>query len=419
MKEFDDIFRENVEKAFGGYDAGHLADKGWDSLMQRKKARRGMFIVLPLWAKAASVALILGVGGYFIYNWLNRQPAGETTAAASSPVVDESRISLPAVTKEKVSSLPAGLKETQPVRLKSTSSSGPMSVVSAGAADTSRKEPGGDPEDILLTPLAENRFVEHPDTVTRPLVEDGHLPLEEILTEPDEVKTGKKSGRTSVMAGFSGLLASAGESSSAAPGVSIGFYLDQKISRRISFRPGLALMRQSVGLENEGVIAAPSYSMQLNDGTSGQVDSYSGQLDMLALEVPLNLVFRIFEKGRSGIYVSGGASSMIYISQQMKAGFVNEYTKTSYDALSGETKTETRNSTVEVENNYAAFSRVDMFRLVNLSAGYQFGSGKSGVMIIEPFVQLPVSDLTSLDMKVRYAGVSLKMSFGKTQKDSK
>ncbi|MCU0456318.1 MAG: hypothetical protein MUE74_08455 [Bacteroidales bacterium] len=419
MKEFDDIFRENVEKAFGGYDADHLADKGWDSLMQKKNARRGLFIVLPLWTKAASLAILLGLGGYFIYSWLNRQPASETTVAASSPVKDESETSLPVVSTEKISTLPHGSKETHTGTQKSMSSVKPALEIYAVASDTATREITGDQAEPVLAQVADNRITEPSDTVTLPLEEEVRVPVEEILPEPEELKSGKRSGRTSIMAGFSGLLASSGESSSVAPGVSVGFYLDQKITRRISFRPGLALSRQSIGLENDGALPASAYSMQLSDGTSGQVDSYSGQLDMLAFEVPLNLVFRIYEKGRSGIYVSGGASSMIYLSQQMKAGFVNEYTKTSINAMSGEAMSETRYSTVEVENNYGAFSRVDMFRLVNLSAGYQFGSGKSGTMIIEPFVQLPVSDLTSLDLKVRYAGISLKMLFGKQQQDPK
>jgi hypothetical protein len=419
MKDFDDIFRENVQNAFSRYDAGHLADKGWDSFMQKKNARRGLFMILPLWAKAASVAILLGAGGYFIYNWFNRQPAGETTVAITSPDKNESETSVPVVSTEKVSTLSKGSGETKTGKGKLISSTKSSPEIIAGAVDTVRKDITGDQAEIILPPLAEYKFAGPADTVVLPLEEEARLPAEEILPEPDELKPGKRSGRTSVMAGFSGLLASAGEGSSAAPGVTVGFYLDQKITRRISFRPGLALSRQSVDLENDDALTASTYSMQLSDGTSGQVDSYSGQLDMLAFEVPLNLVFRIYEKGRSGIYVSGGASSMIYLSQQMKAGFVNEYTKTSINALSGETMSETRYSTVEVENNYGAFNRVDIFRLINFSAGYQFGSGKSRTMIIEPFVQLPVSDLTSLNMKVRYAGVSLKMRFGKAEQDSK
>ena len=106
---------------------------------------------------------------------------------------------------------------------------------------------------------------------------------------------------------------------------------------------------------------------------------------------------------------------MFYISQQFTADLVNEYAKVSYNSASGTYSTETHYSTVEVEKDYGAFSRTDFMGLANLSAGYSFPYGKTGTMLIEPFVQLPVSDLTSLNLRVRYGGVSMKLRFGKLE----
>ncbi len=78
---------------------------------------------------------------------------------------------------------------------------------------------------------------------------------------------------------------------------------------------------------------------------------------------------------------------------------------------------ETRYSSVEVEKDYGAFSRADFFGLANLSAGYSFPYSKTGIMLIEPFMQLPVNDLTSLNLRIRYAGVSMKLRFGRQEKD--
>ena len=83
-----------------------------------------------------------------------------------------------------------------------------------------------------------------------------------------------------------------------------------------------------------------------------------------------------------------------------------------FDATSGSIKSETRYSTVEVNNSYGTLSRTDLFGLANFSAGYSLPYGKSGTMLIEPFMQLPVSDLTSLNLRVRYGGISIKIRFG-------
>ena len=175
------------------------------------------------------------------------------------------------------------------------------------------------------------------------------------------------------------------------------------------------LARQSFSLENSNNTEGFNYPVSLNDGTIGKPYSYNGQLSMLAMELPLNIVIRISDKERSGFYVSAGASTMIYINQQYTADFVNEYTKVNFNTMTGSYSSETRYSTVEVKNNYGAFNRADFFGLANLSAGFSFLYSKTGTMLIEPFLQLPLNDLTSLNLRVRYGGISIKMRFGKQE----
>jgi hypothetical protein len=106
---------------------------------------------------------------------------------------------------------------------------------------------------------------------------------------------------------------------------------------------------------------------------------------------------------------------MIYINQNFKADMVNAYTNESFNSQTGMFSYETHYSTVEVEKNYSAFSRTDFFGLANLSAGYFFPYSKAATVLIEPFVQLPVNNLTSFNLKLRYAGVSMKLRFGNQQ----
>ncbi|HKL66770.1 MAG TPA: hypothetical protein VJ877_02675, partial [Bacteroidales bacterium] len=66
MKQFDDIFTRKVKDAFSNYNADHLADDAWNSFT-RKKRRKGA-IIIPLWAKAASVAVLITGAGIIAYN---------------------------------------------------------------------------------------------------------------------------------------------------------------------------------------------------------------------------------------------------------------------------------------------------------------------------------------------------------------
>jgi hypothetical protein len=413
MKQFDDIFRENVEKAFGSYNADHLVDEGWNSFVAGRKGRRRFVSVIPLWAKAASVAIIIGIGAFFAYHIFTRQLRQETITVAPPSVDMEIEATSPVETTEAVSPIIATVSE--PVRQARQVESSITVIQEKPAAEmgTPLKENRINQKSVLLPFVAEKRFLTPVDSLNLPAAEALKVFQEEGKPETGEAKPEKGSGKTSFMAGISGLLAQADEAASSAPGVSVGFYLEQKITERISVRPGLALSMHSFGLENKNGITEFNYSVPLNDGTSGRIDSYNGQLNMLAMELPLNIVFKIFDKERSGFYVSAGASTMIYISQQFTGDFVNEYTKQSFNSMTGGITSETRYSTVEVQNNYGAFSRTDLFRLVNLSAGYSFPFSTTGTLIIEPFLQLPLNDLTSLDLRVRYGGISMKVRFGK------
>ena len=106
---------------------------------------------------------------------------------------------------------------------------------------------------------------------------------------------------------------------------------------------------------------------------------------------------------------------MVYLSQQFSGDYIGVFTNQRYEVASGALNEYSSTQAFDVEQEEKAFSHVDYFGLANLSAGYSFPLGKSS-MLIEPFVQLPMSDLTSLDLKIRYGGLSLKFRFGHQEK---
>lgn len=413
MRQFDDIFREKVKNAFSNYNADHLAEEGWNSFVAARKGRRRFLSIIPLWARAASVIIIIGIGAFITYRISTRQVSQEFITASESIEIKEieatpskeaikTEIPVIASTQEPLSRKDQiSLPEPAPVMQLSVEKDNTVEIILP------------DNDTILMPFIAESRFLNRTWITETPPEETLKGFSVDILQVSGEVEPEKRSDRRTILAGFSGLMAQAGEMVPSTPGVSVGFYLEQKITNKISVRPGIALAMHSFGLENNSGNTEFNYSVPLYDGTSGNLDSYNGQLSMLAMELPLNIVFSIFEKNNTGLYLSAGASTMLYLNQQFRADFVNEYTKQSYNSMSGEFSTETRYSTVEVRNDYGAFSRTDLFGLANLSAGYSFPYGKAGTLIIEPFVQLPLGDLTSLNLRVRYGGLSMKLRFGK------
>lgn len=432
MKQFDDIFRENVKKAFSNYNADHLADEGWNSFTGRKQNRRRRAALIPLWARAASVAVLIGLGVFIALKISTRQIAQETVSIAESPVkTNEAPVTPYETGKEVPPAVPASAEKT----------AGKEKKTEKRIAEIQQINHKGDPvieqvtlnnEPVIITEAEKSRFIS-PNNLTVFIpsgifnylnneIKPETLISAELLSEdlnPTDKKTDieKPFRERTLMAGLSGLIAQSSRNISPASGLSVGFYLDQKLTKKISVRPGLALAYQSFGIENINNPSVYGNLISLSDGTNGIPYSYEGKMDMLAMELPLNLVFRIIDRKRSEFYVSAGASTLFYISQQFTADLVNEYAKVSYNTASGTYSTETHYSTVEVERDYGSFSRTDFLGLANLSAGYSFPYGKTGTMLIEPFVQLPVSDLTSLNLRVRYGGVSMKLRFGKQERE--
>lgn len=430
MEKFDDIFRENVKKAFSNYNADHLADEGWNSFMEQKGGRKRFVARIPFWAKAAAALLLISLGGLLTYRISTRQNVQEFISGTETAVnTDEGQSA--GIETYKADSPPLiepaaeTVKNEKPAvkRLKEDSHSSSEQVIlsEADLPEDNRITTDESLENRLLKPyfvpvltVTEALDELFKEEVTVNLI-TAETSFEDLMPGEITPTREKPSRERMLMAGLSGLIAESNGTTSPATGLSMGFYLDQELTRKISVRPGLALTVQSFGLENNIDRDIGIKYMSFSNGTTGASFSYDGQLSMVTMELPLNIVFRINEGNRSGFYVSAGASSMIYINQNFKADMVNAYTNESFNSQTGMFSYETHYSNVEVEKNYSAFSRTDFFGLANLSAGYFFPYSKAGTVLIEPFVQLPVNNLTSFNLKLRYAGVSMKLRFGNQQ----
>lgn len=407
MKQFDKIFLQKTEKAFSTYDADHLADEGWNSFVSKRKGKKRFAVIIPFWAKAASVALVISAGSIFVYQSFHNQPdtlAGQKEFV-TAPVI---QAPVPVVSgKINISRQKPSVATNSDV-LPAKFSFGQDSTEEVVAINDLERNNAIKP----AVKETDDQLNESADAAKLPensLAEDLREEIE--INEPAEES--QAVNKTSVIAGFSGLVSSVEDMMVNSPGVSVGFYIEHRLTRRLSVRPGLALAKHSYGTKN--MMAGTVFMSSLgNDGAmTGIVDSYENKLDILTMEVPVNLVYTIMERGKSNLFVSAGVSTMVYLDQNFSSSFTNVYTEQKLDVASGSVYEETRLQEVNVENDEKAFSHIDYFGLANLSAGYSMPLRKGGSMLFEPFLQLPVSDLTSFNVRIRYGGLSLKFRFGK------
>lgn len=425
MKQFDEKFRDNVKEVFGNYEAGHLSDEGWKSFSSRlgRKEHRAFFI--PLWAKAASVILLVAAGSLITYLLL-KSPSGNLPEIAVSDKVRETpeTKALPGnkifraeavaakpefrSTEKKIAALSAEKSVTEKPFTKLLAEDTPHDIPAVSPEEITHGIPEKtDTRDINFEKISEEN--EERNLAYEEAVKELHAG--DTLQVPEEENQNRMK-RSSVMAGVSGMMAVIDDEIAGSPGFSAGFYYEYKLSKRIAFRPGLALAMQSSTVEKSSGTTSFDYAAPLSDGTTGVTDSYNARLNLVALEMPVNLVFRIIDREKSSLFISAGASTMVFLSQSLRGTFINSYTKTTYSELTGGMTADTRYSTTTVEKNEGAFSHTDLLGLANFSAGYSVPFGK-GSILLEPYIQLPLGNISSLDLKIIYSGMSLKMRFGR------
>jgi hypothetical protein len=450
MKQFDEKFSRKAKEAFDNYNADHLAGEGWNSFTAKYGRNRRRAVVFPLWAKAASLAVLVTLGVLFTSRIIDQkagepvsQTAKENGTGAAEPAINKVDSSAAAtvivnpvivnpVQSAEATTITAGQSPQADVEKSGyefRKAAGTLLAETVMAGRSSGAEPpkaGGslrpDTSSAAGLLLSENgiaagvsAWTDLPDNPAElRLTDDADAglklfpkkALDKLIDLPREKMT------TTLMTGLSGMMASIDNTASNAQGVSLGFYVEQQLTRRISVRPGLAMAKHSYAMESTaGGNMALDYAAPELNGMSGTTTSYEADIEVLSMEVPVNFVFSLRKRSGSNLFVTTGASTVIYLNQHLSGNFNNTYTRATVDNSTGEVSYEKMDTSVKIESRQESLNRVDFLGLANFSAGYSFPFAKTSHFVFEPFIQLPVKDLTSMNLRIRYGGLSMKLQF--------
>lgn len=434
MKLFDDIFSRKAKEAFENYNADHLAEAGWNSYIKKYGKKRTRAFIIPLWAKVASVAAILTIVVLLtnrINHWKADEPGNqlaqenrseltesainkEDTSSASPVIVNPDQASEVTISKT-VHTRHTGREKTDYQVSEPAGSVLAETVKAAGSLLTETATVEGPllaGTTILAEMSPEMKLPDNPIEIRLTDDADVRLKLKPKEARPVLADIPREKRTTTIMTGLSGMMASIDNAASTSQGISVGFYVEHQLTRRISVRPGLAMAKHTYGMENtSGGSAALDYAAPELNGLSGTTTSFTANIEVLSMEVPVNFVFSIRKRSGSNLFVTTGASTVIYLDQDLSGNFNNTYTRSTVDASTGELSYESMTTSVRIESEQEPFNRVDFMGLANFSAGYSLPFGKTSHLLFEPFVQLPIKDLTSLNLRIRYGGLSMKIQF--------
>ncbi len=135
--------------------------------------------------------------------------------------------------------------------------------------------------------------------------------------------------------------------------------------------------------------------------------------DLVNLDFPLNITWKFFSDKSKSYYVSGGVSSLAYLSEK--------YDKTSYSRQMAEVKTmaggvesltyqvvDVKSTEQKTETPFHAF---DIAGRVNFILGMEQRISPRIFIHVEPYIKIPVSGLATQNLKFTTSGVTCKISF--------
>jgi hypothetical protein len=178
-----------------------------------------------------------------------------------------------------------------------------------------------------------------------------------------------------------------------------GVNADYELSGRFRISTGVQVEHQNV--KSEGTAA------------SSWMPAEKSQAMLVDLDIPLNIAWKFLIKKSTCYYVSGGISSIAYLSEK--------YTETSYsqkvvqvvNMKGGEPNVTYQVETVAKTDQQTnpPLSQFDFAGRINIIFGYEQHLSSKLFLHIEPYLKIPVSDLAAQDLRFTMSGITCKISF--------
>ncbi len=191
------------------------------------------------------------------------------------------------------------------------------------------------------------------------------------------------------------------------------------VGKNVSLSSGGVLMYNQFTLDNpmaasgsrnlDESVAMPSFDYSSSANTLYAVTSNYTDFEFTAIDIPLNVRFKVADRPRSQFFVSGGLSSLLYL-QQNYTRYTEYATMSNQFGLSGSQEVVSGTTSFSDGDSYEAFRQFDFGRLINFSMGYLIKRERHSILI-EPHIKYPVGNITSMDLRIGMAGISLKYNF--------
>lgn len=439
MKPFDDKIADNIRKVFDDYSEP-VDEKAWMAMQQRlgKKSGPRIIALFPYKVRAAAAIILLMVVSATV--WFTFRPGDdEAKMTITTPEIQETNIpddsgqpessayAEDATTDQHDSQLAEALTEAEKEIFSNESERGaerksytPTVLV---IADTEEEQSDEKPSQALVAE-AENDTIETDQEIK--LAEARHDDHEKSESETTTIR------EVSPEPGYANDILPVRQSRNSAMQFMAGSmmtYTTGKIAEGIGFSAGVTgdiHLVDNLSINTGGILVYNQFTFDDNsmvgdainalpyyqDSDELMIIDQSGYTDyeFMAIDFPLNVKMQVTDSKRREFFVSAGVSSFLYLQQSYtKSGEI--LADVISEDLAGQTTINRDFSSVTTSGSFDAFRRVDLARFLNVSAGYVI-KRESYNLVIEPYMKYPMYGVTSFDLKIGLAGLTLKYQPG-------
>jgi len=415
-KLFDKIFVNRVNDVFKNHEEEYNPSD-WQKLQSRmNKPKRGLVVIWPHIAKAASVVLFLGVAVFTANKYEYNNTSNNLEGKVVPKRIEESGMHV-ANSKTDSVNREKSFSETYANAYKKNN----HNTVENKIVESAEKLEGN--EVVLISEndfntFGNERFGNVKEELLKHHVEIYQMDSVQsnsnkpILKEYDEFIIAENSKKNNRRFDFGVELASVSnysmEGSSDGVNFGGGVAAAYNITKKISITTGAVIAKQSVNYvgesQNEAAFDELNMAFQGNSARVKNMTSSNSEVSFIAIDVPLNVRFK-----HKRISFTTGLSSLFYVQEKYSYSYnavvrnsVYNYETKNYDAV-------TTNTSISNEES-KSFNHFDFARLLNLSIGYDIPLAK-GNLVVEPYLKYPLGSISSKEISMGSGGFALRYNF--------
>ena len=444
MKPFDEKLADNIREVFDNYHEP-VDENAWsamqDRLQNKKKVRIIPLVIITLSSVAAVAAFL--VVSYFAWDLAVLRQSEPVNLVSEVPGDEQNATNKITITETDVSDIPAiqnGLlqiaqKDTEKLpseityEPESEAIPVPDPAIVSNVADVQTMAEKTFSAAALISSVALIPGLADTKQLMEKRLNGSSLAIEEPIVEQpwendyawidngyyDDLISNRKDRSSSMLVSAGSMKTYTPDELTGGVGFAAGLTGNFPLASNLSLQTGGALVYNHFSFDDMGSVL--NARMGLAEDQVAYSDIHIIDLknntdyEFLAIDIPVNFRFSLSENPASSMYVTAGLSSFLYLQQNFTSK--SEVIADFYTVGSHGNSTSQRNfASLEQSGEFDAFRRFDFARFLNLSAGYAIHR-QDRTFIIEPFMKYPLGDVTSLDLNIGMAGVSLKYQFGR------